>query len=385
MIRVVHLSTGLEAGGAERQLSYLVKGSDCHTFHHIVVSVTNIGPVGAELASEGVEVSCLGMARDAPSPVGLFRLVRLLGRTQPQVLHCWMYHANLLGLIAGKLAGVKSIVWGIRSANPQPRTYSFSTRSVINAGKWTSGFPDCVVVNSEAGKKLHQAWGYKASRMRVIPNGFDLNRFKPDPATHSSVRKELGLAPDSLLIGLIARFKAEKDHAVFCQAAALLTDVNPPVHFLLAGADVCAGNPELRRLISVNGLNGRVHLLGPRDDVQRLDAALDIACLSSWSEAFPNAVGEAMACGVPCVVTAVGDCPRIVGDTGRVIPPRNAKALAAAWTELIEMSPDQRQDLGRKARNRVEENFSLLKAVESYESLYRELTGRQAESGTASH
>ena len=373
MIRVVHLITVLDVGGAERQLSNLVKGSDSRGFRHVVVSMADIGPVGAELASDGFEVCCLGMARSFPSPIGLYRLVRLLRRTKPQILHCWMYHASLLGLAVGKLVAVPRLVWGIRCSDLDFRHYRYLTRFVVGLGAPLSRHVDVIVPNSERGKKVHIAQGYDGRRMVVIANGFDPELFKPDEAARASVRRELGLSENVILVGLIARFDAMKDHETFFKAAGLLIRRLPGVHFMLAGAGVSIENAPLARMVCKNGLNGAVHLVGPRDDVPRLTAALDLGTSASIGEGFCNAIGEAMACAVPCVATDVGDAARIVADTGRVVPPRNPEALAAAWAELIETSPDQRRDLGQRARKRVEENFTVEKTVESYETLYREL------------
>jgi glycosyltransferase involved in cell wall biosynthesis len=275
-----------------------------------------------------------------------------------------------LGLLTGKLAGVPHIVWGIRCSDMDFSRYRPLTRWVVWLCARLSRLATIIIVNSEAGKKVHQAWGYNTSKMVVIPNGFDLDRFKPDAAARRSVRVELGVAEDTLLIGLIARFDPMKDHNTFFKAAGLLARCRPDVCFLLAGAGIAQDNIAVREMISDNCLEGFVQLLGPREDIPRLTAALDIACLSSTGEAFPNVVGEAMACGVPCVVTDVGDAAYIVADTGRVVPARNPEAMSAAWAELIEMGPAGRHALGQKARRRIEENFTLAKMVRAYELLY---------------
>jgi len=373
MIRIVHLISGLNVGGAERDLGKLVQGSDGSRFQHVVVSMIEPGPVGKELAADGVEVHELGMRPGRPSPGGVLRLVKILRRIRPDVLHCWMYHANLLGLLAGKLAGVPHIVWGILCSDVDLGRYRPLTRWVVWLCARLSRLATIIIVNSQAGKKIHQAWGYDASKMVVIPNGFDVERFKPDAAARRSVRVELGVAKDTLLIGLIARFDPMKDHATFLKAAGLLCRSNPSVHFLLAGAGITQDNVAIREMVSENCLEGFVHLLGLREDIPRLTAALDIACLSSTGEGFPNVMGEAMACGVPCVVTAVGDAAYIVGDTGRVVPARIPEAMSAAWAELIEMGPTARHALGERARQRVEENFSLDNFVRRHIGWYEAL------------
>jgi len=373
---VLHLITGLHVGGAEQVLVRLLGQSDRRRFLHTVVSVTEPGPVAERLRTVGVKVCTLGMRPGTPSLRGLVRLVKILRRLRPDLLQCWMYHANLLGLLAGKLARVPHIVWTIRSSNENLAAYRWLTRWTVRLCVWLSRFPDCSVFASEAGSKLHQSWGFAPSKTVVISNGADLDIFRPDGAARHSVRQELGLSDDTILIGLIARFHPMKDHQTFFKAVSSARLREHGVHFLLAGEGITPANLELARVVKQSSLEGCVHVLGCREDIPRLTAALDIACLSSWSESFPNVVGEAMACGVPCVVTDVGDSARIVGDTGRVVPPRSPQALAAALSEMIAMGPAGRQVLGKKARQRVAQEFSLAKMVQTYESLYESIAGR---------
>jgi len=293
-----------------------------------------------------------------------------------------MYHANLLGFLAGRLAGIPHIIWSIRAANARPSSYSRLTRSVIWLGARLSHFPAAITVNSETGKLLHGSWGYDMRKMVLIPNGFDLQMFKPDPAARRSVRAELGVTQDSILVGSMARFHPAKDHANFFRSAGLLQLRFPSVHFVLSGDDISIRNQALARMIRENRLDGKVHLLGPRQDVPRVMAALDIFCLSSATEAFPNVVGEAMACGVPCVVTDVGDSALIVSDTGHVVPPRSPEALAEACAQLIALDAATRWELGRNARMRIERAFGIASMVHSYEKLYEDIA-IQVDSQTA--
>jgi len=210
--------------------------------------------------------------------------------------------------------------------------------------------------------------------MRVIPNGIDEQRFHPDTEARKSIREELGLSGDSVLVGMFARYSPMKDHETFLHAAALLHWKYPGVRFVLAGEGIAADNQPLSRLVGENGLQEVTYLLGPRRDIQRLTAALDFACLSSWSESFPNVLVEAMACAVPCVASDVGDSSFIVGEAGRIVPPCNPPALAEAMGALVCMSAAERTVLGRRARERVLERFTLQKTIRAYEDLYRELS-----------
>jgi glycosyltransferase involved in cell wall biosynthesis len=209
--------------------------------------------------------------------------------------------------------------------------------------------------------------------MVLIPNGFDIDTFRPDPAARHDVRRELGLPPETPLIGLVARYDPAKDHRTFLRAAAWLHQIAPDVHFVLCGDDVDWHHPELATWIDRSGLRGACHLLGRRHDVQRLHASFDVATLTSLSEGFPNVVGEAMACGVPCVATDVGDAAWIVGETGRIVPPRDPQALADAWHALLTLPSQERQTLGLAARARIAEHFALPGVIDQYAALYHSM------------
>jgi glycosyltransferase involved in cell wall biosynthesis len=375
MIRIVHLITGLNVGGAERSLAQLLRGSDRTRFSHLVISMIGAGPVADDLARAGIEVRSLGMIRGRPSLCGAVRLVMMLRRLRPQLLHCWMYHANLLGVLAGKAAGVPRIMWGIRCTDRDFASGGALTRWVVALGGLFSSFADLITVNSEAGRRVHENWGYSGSRMTVIHNGVDLDRFKPDEAARSSVRAELGLSPDAPLVGLVARYHPMKDHSTFLQAAGLLLSQNQRIHFLLCGNDVTPQNPGLAKRTTEQGLAGRVHLLGLRHDVPRLTAALDVATSCSvYGEGFSNAVAEAMACSVPCVATPVGDSPEILGDTGRLVRRGDPDALAAAWKSILNLSNAERCEMSSKSRQRIEQQFAIQRTVEAYEALYDRLS-----------
>jgi glycosyltransferase involved in cell wall biosynthesis len=370
----MHLITSLDTGGAEMMLYKLVARSDREKIRHVVVSLVGVGPIGESIAALGIPVHSLNMRRGIPDPRAAARLVGVLRSVAPDVLQTWLYHADLLGLLGGALVRVP-VVWNIRSSF---NIYDLGALVAIvaKASARLSPFPAAVVTNSEAAKKLHTQIGYHPREWLVIPNGFDLQSFVPNMTARRAVRQELGLPDDALLIGLVARFDPLKDHRTFLRAAAMLREQWPEAHFVLVGQGVTASNEALRETIAANGLRDRVHLLGERADIPTLTAAFDIATCSSYGESFPNAVGEAMACAVPCVVTDVGDARRIVGETGRVVSPRNASELAAAWDELLDLGAEGRQELGRLARDRIETHYGLDAVVRQYEALYERLSRR---------
>lgn len=372
-MKIVHVISGmLFTGGAQMMLYKLLSCLDRTAFEAQVVSLVGSGPVGEKIQALGVPVRTLGMRRGVPNPIGVYRLARWLRQDRPHVVQTWMYHADLIGGLAAKLAGDIPTAWNIRHSSLDGDKW---------LSRWTAGacarlsnwLPRRIVCCSEVSRQLHTACGYAADQMVVIPNGFDLTHFRPDPPARLSVRQELGLPQETLLIGLVGRFHKNKDHRTCIQAAARLHVAFPDVHFLFCGDNISWENQELVEWIKAAGIQHRCSLLGRRGDIPRLDAALDIASSSSSSEGFPNVIGEAMACGIPCVVTEVGDSPFIVGETGSVVPPKEPQALAEAWRRLIELGPAGRAKLGEAARRRVEEQFNLLTIATRYQRLYEEL------------
>ncbi|MGH7927094.1 MAG: glycosyltransferase [Candidatus Binatia bacterium] len=247
------------------------------------------------------------------------------------------------------------------------------TRSVIRLGSALSRIPVRIIFNSRASAVQHARLGYATRRTAVIPNGFDCEQYSPSKTVRQRVRQALGIADSSILIGLIARHHPMKDHTTFFRAAGILAKQYGDVQFLLAGPGITADNEEIAQLVSWHELGDRIRLLGERADISELNNALDIACSCSYyGEAFSNAIGEAMACGIPCIVTDVGDSKWIVGDTGRVVQPRDADAFAGAVKALIAAGREERLRLGLNARRRILSDFSLDKVVQVYETLYEE-------------
>jgi len=372
--RVIFIITGLATGGAETMLFKLCSRLDRRRFVPSVVSLSDKGVIGPRIEALGIPVYTLGMRPNRLSLAGLLRLRKLVSTLRPNLIQGWMYHGNLAASLA---AGSKPVVWGIRQSLYGLDKERVLTRWVIRLGAVVSRYSRAIVYNSHTSARQHEAFGFDASRSRTIPNGFDTEVFHPDESARAGIRQELELSDNAILIGLVGRHHPMKDHWNFLNAAALLGKESPDVYFLLAGREVDAGNSILTAMIMEFGLGERVFLLGERKDIPQLNAALDIASsASAWGEGFANVIGEAMSCGVPCVVTDVGDSAWIVGDTGRVVPPRAPETLAVAWKSLIALGRNGRQALGMRARLRVIENFSLGAVVKHYEELYESVIAR---------
>jgi glycosyltransferase involved in cell wall biosynthesis len=376
VIRVLHLINDLDTGGAEMMLFKLVSRFDRRRFEAEVVSLTDVGPIGRLIEPLGVRVRGLGMKRGVPDPRALLRLAGWIRRASPHVVQTWMYHADLVGGLAARMARRGRIAWGLRQTNLE-RAYNKRT-SIWTAqacAHLSRSVPARIVCCSEATRKLHAGLGYASAKMVVIPNGFDLDAFRPDEDARRDVRAELAIPEGAKVVGLVGRFDAQKDHRNFVEAAARVHASHPEARFVLCGDGIDRSNATLAAWIDTAEIGPVTHLLGRRTDVARLTAAFDVAALSSYTEGFPNVVGEAMACAVPCAVTDAGDAADLVGQTGRVAPPKDPAALAGALSSLLSLDPAARAELGRAARARVAEHFSLAAIAARYDSLYEELAG----------
>ncbi len=370
-MRVCHVITGLEVGGAELALCGLLEA--LNEPDNSVVVLGQPSALSRRVAALAPLLH-LGMRPGRATPGDVLRLRRALHarEARPDVIHAWMYHANLMTSLA--MAGLHTpVIWGIHHSLSDLASEKRLTRAVIRANAWASRAPTRIRYVSVLAAEQHRRFGFSARRALVVPNGYDTDRLRPDPAARARVRRELGIAPDALVIGMVARVHPTKDHLNFLEAAARFVPSHPGAVCVLVGEGATPDNPDLAAAIGRLGLGAHVKLCGKRADVPALDAALDIATLSSRGEAFPNAIAEAMACGVPCVSTDVGDAALIIGDTGMVVPPRDSAALSAGWARLAALAAADRRTLGRRARARILERFARRAIAQRFVELYREL------------
>jgi glycosyltransferase involved in cell wall biosynthesis len=383
-MKIVHIINCLDTGGAETMLLRLLSQCDRQRYQFEVISLTDLGEIADDLRDIDVPVRALNLSRSAtiPNPTAIFRLASWLRQSRPDLVQTWMYHANLVGGIAAKLACRAPVIWGIRQTNVDLASVRLRTSLIAKgAARLSKLLPEYILYNSHVSRHAHATLGYDDGGAAVIPNGFDLDIFKPNPAARGAVRQELGLDNSTPLVGLIARYDPQKDHASFIAAAGLLHQRHPAAHFLLAGLEVDLANAALMTAIEVAGITNHCHFLGLRSDVPDLMATLDIACSSSIGEGFPNTIGEAMASGIPCVVTDVGDSALIVGMTGRVVSPRQPAELAREVGDLLALPFETRHVMGQLARQRVNELFSIAASATAYQNLWQKIAGR---SGTVS-
>ena len=370
MIKILHLISTLDRGGAEISLLKLVNGMSRDQFQNIVVSLKNVGPIGRLIQDSGIPVSSLNMRKGFPDPRGIIPFSKIINEFEPHIIQTWLYHANLFGILFKNKA---KILWNIRCSKMDLKRYGNIYRWTVKLGALFSYIPHVVISNSRTGRKVHEGLGYHPLQWEVIANGFDTNQFCPNSTSRKEVRTELGIPKDSIVIGRIARFDPMKGYQSFFKAVSRLHRNHPDVHFIIAGKGITKQNSELMNMIDRVSIK-KIHFLGERDDIHRIYPAMDIvSSTSAFGEGFPNSIGEAMSSGLPCVVTDVGDSKCIVNGTGIVIPKDDPIAIAQAWNRLINAGADERNKMGVDARRRIQKHYNLASSVKEYEELYQDL------------
>lgn len=373
-MKIAHVIVGLNVGGAELMLKRLIASHrQSPTYEHRVISLTELGKVGEDLRRMGVPVSALGM-RGSLDVFHVFSGLReKLAAEQPDIVQTWMYHADLLGGLAARSVGIPHIIWGVRTTEIRAGG-SRITRMIRKACALLSPYvPSKIVCAANAAREVHEEVGYSSEKMLVIPNGFQVDKLVAEPGEIAAIRQQAGFTAEHRVIGSVGRFNAVKDQRNFVLAAEILARRHADLRFLMVGRDVDRTNVQLMKWIAETGQSGRFVLLGERSDVPVCLASMDIFCLHSRTEGFPNVVGEAMAMARPCVVTDVGDAAFLVGNTGVVVPKENHEALAAAIESLLLLSSLERDALGLQARNRIFSAFTMDHVRERFEQVYQDL------------
>ena len=384
-IKVLHAITTLEIGGAESMLLRLLQAGARDKFQPSVLSLmdpdrAHVATLASQIAALRVTISTLGMPQGRPRPARLWRLCRIVRAARPDLLQGWMYHGSLAASVGSwSLPRRVPVLWNVRHSVHDLALEKPLTRLIIRLSARLSHHPQAIVYNSRVSAAQHARLGFEPSRAVVIPNGFDGTRFRPRPEAKDRLRAELGIDPGRAVIGMVARDHPMKDTGNLVRAAALLQARGHAVHLVIVGRGLDQTNRGLVELARQSGLGAEVSLLGERTDVPALIAGFDLAALSSaWGEGFPNVLGEAMASGVPCVATDVGDCSWVIGPHGVIVPPRQSEALANALGRLLDLGPDARQQLGLAARARILQHFSLQEVVGQYEALHLRVSASHA-------
>jgi glycosyltransferase involved in cell wall biosynthesis len=375
MPKVLHVISGLKVGGAEMMLHRLIVSARGGTYEHVVVSLDPVGEMRTRFEEAGIELVVFDFKH---SPIAhFFRLVSLIRRVKPDIVQSWLYHADLLGGLAARMAGNRHVIWGIRTTDI--RVGGSSTTAIVLwlCARFSRWIPQIIVSAAEASRQSHITAGYDAKKMVVVSNGYDFLWLKASADERESLREQCGIKQNDVVVGSLGRFHADKDQENFVRSAAVLAQQYPQLRFLMVGRDLAWDNTQLVDWIVSTGFKDRFVLLGERTDVPQCLVAMDIFCLHSRTEGFPNVLAEAMAMGLPCVTTDVGDAAMLLADAGVVVPKGNAVALALGVGKLLALEQGALHKLGMQAKGRVEAEFSMKRAREQFEDIYRTMLNKE--------
>lgn len=378
-IAVEHITTSLDMGGAQAMLVKLIEaGAGCDRNDSSVMSLMRPGVMLPALREAGCPVYSLGMKRGLVGPLGLIRLLRITARVSPDVIQGWMYHGNLAASVVGFAQGPHvPVVWNVRHSLSDPMLETRATRRLLALSARMSRSTAAIIYNSQVAAREHEAIGFASDRATYIPNGFDCDYYKPDRNRVAYLRNLFGIPEDVTVVALIARLHPMKDHAMLVSAVARARATGCKLHLLMVGTDLDKPPPALAKLIAESLPENCVTLVSERTDVADWLPGVDVVALSSaWGEAFPNILGEAMACGIPCVATDIGDCKSILGETGLTVPARNIEAMAAALGLITALGEAGRASMGAAARERVLSRFEIRQVTLQYRRLYAAVLDR---------
>lgn len=373
-IKVTHIITGLNTGGAERALYNLLASDFRFKYDCSVISLIDEGTYGDKIRALGIPIHSINMKPDFSIFHSIILLRSIIQKISPNIIQGWMYHGNLAATIARYFCrGVVALAWNIRHSLYELKSENFTTRQIIKINRLLSGKADTIFYNSSVSRLQHENFGFNSNQSILNPNGFDTNFLKPLLKRHKAVRRELGISDNDIVMGHVARYHPMKDHISFIKAAITVMSERSDLVVLMIGREV---KDNIAFLLSdlPEKLSSRFYFLGERSDVYDLMQSMDVLCLSSaWGEGFPNVLGEAMSISVPCITTDIADSSEIVGKTGIVVPPCKPKKLADAIFTFMNLTRSEKDALGQSARQRIEKKFLIRINVECYEAVYEKL------------
>jgi glycosyltransferase involved in cell wall biosynthesis len=356
-MNVLLLTRDLKYGGAQRQLAVLAKGLHARGHRVVVAQFYSGGPLEQELLEAGIRIRPLQKRGRWDLLSFLLRLARVMREERPEILYSYL--TDLVTLVLKLRFPSTKIVWGIRSSNIDLSRYDRFTRISYKLTFRLSRFADAVIANSRAGRGFYVAQGYSHEKIVVISNGIDTQRFHPDPEARHRMRSEWGIQNHEQVIGIVGRLDPVKDHPVFLQAVTSLTQKRNHLRFVCVGDGPTEYRDSLLQLTRSLKLTEHVMWLAGRSDMPAVYNGLDLLANSSTTEGFSNVIAEAMACGIPCIATDVGDSAWLMGNLGEVIPPHDPAALAKAMGKVLDRPPQNAAQI----RRHIVEQFSIEKLV----------------------
>lgn len=372
-MRILHVITDLDQGGAEMALSGLLKEMRGKGIDQEIICLSGPGIVGDRLLLDGFTVHYLHMRRAAFSLSAYIESIRIIRAYSPSLIQTWMYHADFFVSLLQLWIPKIPIFWGLHNSTLSAHSTP-ATRGILRLlCRFSQFIPKAVIACSQDAIHVHTAAGYAPEKMRFVPNGFDMTKYCHNNDQRNAVRSEFSVPAEGPFIGNISRFDQQKDHATLIKAWGLLAVNFPKARFLLAGKDLTPENELLGKWLQSAGIADRTVLLGIRDDVPSLLNALDLFVLSSNSgEAFPLVIGEAMSTGVLCAATDIGDTSFLIGESGMICPANSPAALCEICKELLTLPEKEKAVRREKGRERIQTSFSIKSMMEGYLAVYRE-------------
>jgi len=369
-LKIVYIIVSLETGGAQSMLIRLLKCIDKDRFDVIVISLTDTGELGQSVIDLGVPLITIGMTKNLFNIFALIRLYGAIRKTCPDVVHTWMYHSDLIGGLLARLLCVPRIVWGVRSADFFSSDTSLSTKLIVKVCAWLSTkVPHAIVYNSRKGLDHHNSLGYTKNNSHVIYNCVDTDRFKPQSSCYINLRRELNVADNRKIIGIVARYDYLKNHTGFIEMAKFVNDYDKDCDFLMIGANI-KNNKPLISLVRDRNILDNFHLWDSVPDIENIIGGLDAVIITSSSEAFPNVLIESMACGVPCFSTDVGDVRQVIYDKDWVVPIGDMKKLADVCIQYLELDMNIQKQIKDNIAQEVCQHFNSALMMQKYELIY---------------
>lgn len=374
-MRVLHILPSTASGGAETMLARLLEASRRGNDKVAVLSLREPGESGERMRDSGVRLYTLRMADRFRTPFSVLRLIRIVNAYAPDIIHGWTLPGSLAASIArASLGRPVSIAWNLRNSLRSEAVTPTRNRQWMQFGIWLSNQPDAIVFNSRTAARQHAQAGFETERSVLIPNGFDAELFRPDPAARERLQQRFGISAGSFVVGSLGLNHPMKDRATLVEAVARARALGRDIHLLMAGQGMDQADRALREKAARLLPPDRVTFAATRNDVADWLPGLDtLAMTSAWGESFPQVIGEAMAAGVPILATDVGDTREIVGDAGIVLPPKDAIGLGQALDRLASLSPADRAAMGGLGRQRVIENYAIEAVADRYADLHSRL------------
>lgn len=367
MIKVIHIITSLNTGGAESMLCKLLKYSNSNEYINEVICLLDKGIYGEKIEGMGIKVTILNLHKG--NIISALLKARRVCKNS-DIINSWLYHSDLVGFLISKVLLKKKLIWNVRHSNLDKSANKKTTLLIVKLNARLSRYVDCITYNSNKAKYVHTKIGYSGKRSIVLSNGFELNEFTPNSLSRTKLHKSLGINESEKVLITVGRWDPQKDYENLLESLGIVRQNGVNFKLVMVGTNLDWKNAELNQLIERYNLVNNVLLLGRQDNIPELLSAADIYVSSSLGESFSNSIGEAMACQLPCIVTDVGDSAIIVGDCGEIVPSQCSEELSNALIYYIKMDNNDLQIIGKKARKRVVENYDIINIAKLFESNY---------------